>query len=343
MAAHWTVRDSAFSRFSPKLAFFVAGESVEALVATDRRGYMKFKVSMKNQYFADAKYFFKKSTPMITQNASKDEIIGAMLFFALGIERLLKSILWEINPIFVFTDQSFKNMAPALYSDKLLPSHKQNKEFSKKPNADVLTFKRSLLRAKEFSAATNKHLNVLFALSNYRDNIAHLPLEKIDFEKAKKLLIDHYISVGSDYSNELNIPIEELIGDQPPGLELLAKTSLSETERDIKQKLLSHHQYWKRISEDPSKSDKISKLNKKYERMADQYGLVECPACGNTAEIFVEPNYDYSDGEVWIVGIFPTSMYCEYCGLALETPEELNFIMAHEKVSDIEEITIDDI
>ena len=148
---------------------------------------MKFKVSMKNQYFADAKYFFKKSTPMITQSASKDEIIGAMLFFALGIERLLKSILWEINPIFVFTDQSFKNMAPALYSDKLLPSHKQNKEFSKKPNADVLTFKRSLLRAKEFSTATNKHLNVLFALSNYRDNIAHLPLEKIDLEKAKKL------------------------------------------------------------------------------------------------------------------------------------------------------------
>ena len=83
------------------------------------------------------------------------------------------------------------------------------------------------------------------------------------FEKAKKLLIDHYISVGSDYSNELNVPIEELIGDQPPGLELLAKTSLSETERDIKQKLLSHHQYWKRISENSSKSDKISKLNKK--------------------------------------------------------------------------------
>jgi len=45
---------------------------------------MKFKVSMRNQYFADAKYFFKKSTPMITQSASKDEIIGAMLYSLLS-------------------------------------------------------------------------------------------------------------------------------------------------------------------------------------------------------------------------------------------------------------------
>ena len=303
---------------------------------------MKSKVPMQNQYLEDAKYFFKKSTPMINQSVSKDEIIDSMLFFALGIERLLKSILWEINPIFIFTDQSFKNIAPALYSDKLLPSHKQNKEFSKKPNPDVLTFKRSLLRAKEFSATTNKHLNVLFALSNYRDNIAHLPLEKIDLEKAKKLLIDHYIIVSSDYSNELNIPIEELIGDQPPGLVLLAKTSLSETEHKIKQKLLSHHQYWKKISEDSDRFNEISRLNKIYEGIADRYSLIECPACGNTAEIIVEPDYDCSDGEVRIVGAFPTAMYCQYCDLELETPEELNF-MAQEKVSDVEEIGIDDI
>lgn len=139
-----------------------------------------------NNYLKDAQLFLKKASLIISKDIGEQQIIDATLFFALGIERLLKSILWDINPIYVLKEQQFKNTAPVLYKEKLLPNNLSNKEFSINPDSDVLTYRISLLRAKEFSTTTAKHFNTLFALSNYRDIIVHRPLNELDIDKLKK-------------------------------------------------------------------------------------------------------------------------------------------------------------
>ena len=176
-----------------------------------------------NNYLKDAQLFLQKTSLIISKKMVEQKVIDATLFFALGIERLLKSILWDINPIYVLKDQQFRNTAPILYKEKLLTNNLSNKEFSSKPDSDVLTYRSSLLRAREFSTTTAKYYNTLFALSNYRDIIVHRSLDELDIDKLKKLLLEDFINITKDYSIELNFPITELIGDRIHGLEFLSK------------------------------------------------------------------------------------------------------------------------
>ena len=92
-----------------------------------------------NNYLKDTQFFLKKASSIISRDIDEEQVIDATLFFALGIERLLKSILWSINPIYILKDQSFKNTAPILYKEELLTKNlSSNKEFSTNPDSDVL-------------------------------------------------------------------------------------------------------------------------------------------------------------------------------------------------------------
>jgi hypothetical protein len=127
-----------------------------------------------NEYLKDASFFLRRAAGLIEEGMPREKTIEASLHFAFGMERLLKSILFDLNPIYVYKSQEFKNTAPLLYRDRLLPNASHNREIAKEPDADVLTFKLSLLRSKSISQIADRHTNLLFSLSNFRDIIAHL-------------------------------------------------------------------------------------------------------------------------------------------------------------------------
>jgi len=283
-----------------------------------------------NNYLKDTQFFLKKASSIISRDIDEEQVIDATLFFALGIERLLKSILWSINPIYILKDQSFKNTAPILYKEELLTKNlSSNKEFSTNPDSDVLTYRISLLRTKEFSSTTAKYFNTLFAISNYRDIIVHRQLSELNINKLKKVLLEDFICILKDYAIELNIPIIELIGDKIHSLEFLSNEFAGGVEEKVQKKIEFYRSEWERIKNDPSQQERISSLQRIYTDK-NAYDHAECPACSNVAVFSAEIDYDYSDGMVNAVGVFPTELKCPFCGFYVSDSKEMDILKLHE-------------
>lgn len=64
-----------------------------------------------SEFLADAKKLILMSCGDISVQMNELEVIHATTFFSLGVERLLKFVLAEINPVFVLTSGDFKNAA----------------------------------------------------------------------------------------------------------------------------------------------------------------------------------------------------------------------------------------
>ena len=284
-----------------------------------------------NEYHEDASFFLRKAAKLISYLMAREEILDASLFFALGMERMLKGILYDINPIYVFKNQDFKHTAPLLYKSRLLPNASRNQEIASTPEADVLTFKLSLLRAKAFSGATERHSNLLFALANARDIIAHRPLSELDLDKLRLLMQRGFHPLVEDYAKEIGQKTSRFLGSEEVRLSnLSSKTKREEAlEEKIEAKLKSHAEQWAMRKEKPdyaqamqAKTNTIaaeSYLNVTYEK-------VECPACRNDALITIEPEYDIIDREGVLVGVFVSSLRCLFCDLVLDSYEELDYV-----------------
>ena len=60
------------------------------------------------------------------------------------------------------------------------------------------------------------------------------------------------------------------------------------------------------------------------------YDHAECPACNNVAVFSAEIDYDYSDGMVYAVGVFPTELKCPFCGFHVSDSKEMDILKLHE-------------
>lgn len=273
-------------------------------------------------YYEDASSFLSKCSALVKDQMSEADILDATLFFAIGIERLLKALLSRLNPVFVYVDQSFKNTAPLLYKDHLAPSAQSNREFSKQPDPKVIAYRLALLRAKEFSPSANRHYSTLLDLSDLRDIIVHRQLSEFDFDKAKALLAA-FLPITRDFATERGISLPELVGDQIHGLEFLTKQYAGSTEGRVKKKLEYYRARWDERKNDPEQSARIEQLHELYHD-SEAYDRAECPACGNVAKFSAELDYDYSDGQVYPVGVYPTALRCPFCGFYTDDGEEMD-------------------
>jgi len=281
-----------------------------------------------NSYLNDAKHFLCKCSVLISDEMSEQATLDATLFFAVGIERLLKAILCDLNPVFVYVDQSFKNVAPLLYKMRLVSSAQPNKEFAKQPDSKVISFRLALLRTKEFSATTHKYYNTLFSLSEARDVILHRELRGLDLEKAKALLAN-FLPISQDYAQERGISLPELIGEEIHGLEFLTNQYRADLPTKVEKKLQYYRDRWKRRRNDPSQSERLKHLFQTYTDL-EACGHAECPACGNIAVFSMEADFDYSDGQRYPVGVYPTALCCPFCGFYTNDGAEMDHLKLHE-------------
>ena len=90
------------------------------------------------------------------------EIINLTMCFALAIERLLKGILFDVNPLYILMEPDFKNSCKVLYSRKLIPEKVDSNELAKNTNEDVITYRNSLIMAQHFSSTISNNKALLF-------------------------------------------------------------------------------------------------------------------------------------------------------------------------------------
>lgn len=286
---------------------------------------------MKNEYMDDSSFFLKRAAVKTRDGMSKEAVVEAILLLALGVERLLKGILFALNPVYIYKTQDFKNTISLIYGGKLLPGWTENKEISGTPDGDVLTFKLSLLRTKAISRTAEKHTSMLFALSNWRDIVAHNTLSKLEIEKCRTLLLRDFYPLVRDFSSELNLSISRLLGSHEIRLASLSASHQESIEDKVNVRLDAHARRWAQLQNVSGYATKMKNKSERIVRAAankrDNFvQLVPCPACDNDAILTAEVDFDYDDGHVCPIGAFVSSLKCLYCKLEVEDYEEIDYL-----------------
>lgn len=285
---------------------------------------------LSGDYLADAQKLTKLASPHINSSMSPENAIQGALLFALGVEKLLKHVLADINPIFILKVADFKHSAPSIYGNRIVHTGK-NDEIDTKPDSDVITFRVSLGRSKVFSKAAIKYSQMLYTLAHWRDVIAHRPTSELDLAKVARMLQKDAFPLVTEFAAELGISLSEFFGDDEKRLtELSSKlTNREKFETEMNQLLANHLALWEHRS---SQGDFAAQANDITFSLLKQTGAdyaydgVTCPACGNLCTVRIEPDYDYADGESYQSGVYAEQLQCFFCDLKIDTYEALSCV-----------------
>jgi hypothetical protein len=279
-----------------------------------------------NPFGREAARFLAITASFVDHTMSDDACLQAALAFAVGIEKLLKSRLYDINATYVFKKPEFENTIAIQYPGAIVPE--AAKEFAaKKLDRDSISLRSAVQRAKAVSLVTLRHVNLIHSLADIRDLIVHgIPTED-DIARTRSLVQRYMYVLVRDFAEELGVKPTDLAG---PALVRCADVCASHEEdldKAIELRLESHRMVWeqKQLTAGDVKAiqDEMQAIRSKrrYGEFTQDY---ECPACGNVALLHADVDFDYSDGESYPVGAYLDRLECLFCGLAVDIPEELD-------------------
>ena len=285
---------------------------------------------MENEFLIDSKVFLKRAASLISSSIKDENAIVATLFFALGIERFLKGLLFEINHSFVLKVDDFSNSFQCFHSNKIIKGQERSEVF-KKSDEDVVNFRISIMRCKTFSPSILKHANMLFTLNDYRDIIAHCRLSLLPKENLKKILQRDFYQLLSDILSERSVNISSFLGRRHI---LLAKlsSSLAEKLKDRMEILISAHKNeWEKRKNSKKDIRQAERITTSFLEGKDRIH-VSCPACENSAIIQTDTEYIYDpwDRKNVPFSVSIINFKCHFCGLLLEDYDELDFFEMYE-------------
>jgi hypothetical protein len=292
-----------------------------------------------NKYFIDAGIFLRSASNKITKDINDDDAVQIALNIALGIERILKGILYDINPTYIYIEPKFDNTIQILYPDQLVL--KQSENLSKNPNKDVITFKISLLRAECVSFTTNKNRNLLFKIENIRDVLAHCDLAFLDIKDITLLIKRDFYPLLKSYCEELKLPSRHIFDNKHIRLATISSSLTSDLSLRINMLFEAHKEKWKMLSGNPGYiTDKIHETKLALDT-PNKYPI-KCPCCGNTGVFYLDPikEFNQQTKEENIVGAKLKLFRCRFCKLLVEDEKLFDELGFNKIVSAI--ILIDD-
>lgn len=283
-----------------------------------------------NVYYQDASLFLRRTATLIDDHMSPLVTMDGGLFFAFGAERILKGILYDLNPIYVFKTQDFKNTVSLIYKDRLLPGKANIPEITQTPDSDVLSFRNALLRVRAISATTWNYSGLLFSLAHARDIIAHSPLPELDVAKLKVLLQRDFYLLVKSYSEELKIPLPFFIESLEIKLSTISAKQQESLVDRIAMKLESHRKRWDTLGKTPGF---IEKTQVRTKSLLNNEGLIStpCPACGNEAVLTVEV-YEPAEGEELALNRSVKGLRCLFCKLSINDYDEIDHLKLNERL-----------
>ncbi|MGR9100197.1 MAG: hypothetical protein ACU826_06485 [Gammaproteobacteria bacterium] len=265
---------------------------------------------------------------------NNEDVIQATLNFAIGMERLLKGILFDINPTYILLSPEFKHSLKVLYEKKVINCDDSKSVLEMAPTTEVITFRNSLLRATAVSYAAQKNKNRLFGLSNIRDIIVHNNIELIDYSKARLLLQRDFYFLILDFVDEFKFIRANFFGESEDSLIEISKQHKQDIENVIRLKIEEHCRIWIKIKNNAKEvrnktiiTDELLESEHSYE--------TTCPACNQRAVLISEPDFvvDLETSEKKEVGEFVKIIKCLFCGLIIDDGIELD-VMGYGKSFD---------
>lgn len=280
-----------------------------------------------SDYLDDGAFFLREGSAKISEHMDRYTCIQSVLNVALGIERILKEILFRVNPLYILINPDFKNSAPLFYGEKIIDSEKSNKDMEKTPNGDVLTYSNSLLRACYFSKSTLDNKSLLFKISNYRDIIAHNKLSLINVDELKILLQRDLYRLVKSYSEEMGCSDSKFFGNANIKLADLSASLQEDVALSLAALFESHLSRWKQLKNRPGFINDKDKVTEEI-MLTDNKKTCTCPACKNTAIIYGKniSEFNVVTHQLNHIGTRVSALKCQYCKLILTDYKYLDYL-----------------
>ncbi len=275
-----------------------------------------------NPYQATAAQFIDRTLDMISTRADGVDVLVGLMTAALGFERIMKGVLWDVNPTYTLIDTSFKNSAPVLYAEriKLVGSQSQD-EIAARPNGDVISFRSAVLRSGLFSKIIDNNRAFLLKLNSYRDIIAHCDLGLLDEDDARAFLLGSVYPLVSIFAKERLIVLRKRMADEELLLNQVSIDFTIDVPARLKKRIELHRTLISRKS--GVEIQRIENLPHPKTRNDQWDELMDCPACGYKAHVRFEVDFDVEGGQAYPNGVFADYLSCPYCGLRVDDYQEL--------------------
>lgn len=293
----------------------------------------------RNEFHKDAFLLLKKVAKEIAdeQLTTDEKVIENVLFFAIGIEKLLKAMIYEVNPLFILETPDFKNAVPLLY-DTLV---KDKSEITKNPNGDVIAFHSSVMRTATFSNATLENKNTLMKLKNARDIIVHHNFNKLDISELKTLLQRDFYPLLSAISVEHNLGGQtNFFNNLHSKLARISSTLQDDIQKQITLKIEASSSHWNTLK-GASTFDRQKCEHKTAEMFSKDIAFpFECPSCNNYGVVFTSPilEFDSYRNEMRQTGSETKAFKCYFCDLEVTDYKELDYLKVKPETSKKQEI-----
>lgn len=280
-----------------------------------------------NNYIYDSGLFFREISVKLINDITDFDVINLTLNLAIGLEKLLKGLLYDINPSYILINPEFKNSIQVLYKDKLLTEVESLSELTKNPNSDVITFSNSILRTQAISKTTFENKNLLFNISEARDIIAHCELKYFDIQKYKLLLLRDFYPLLNSYSTETNIRKLHFFDGRHIKLAKRSSSLQESLEKEISLLLDAHLNTWYAIKGSFNYTSDMEKFTLKMKDFPNNE-LVKCPSCENYAVLYLNPIYEFDpiSGEKILIGKSIKKFRCQFCKLEVFDPKKLDLL-----------------
>ncbi|MNJ85075.1 hypothetical protein D3C87_25410 [compost metagenome] len=293
----------------------------------------------RNEFHKDAFVILKKVAKEIAdeQLTNDQKVIDNVLFFAIGIEKLLKSIIYDINPLFILETPDFKNSVPLLY-DTLI---KDKSEINKNPNGDVIAFHSSVMRTITFSKAALENKNTLMKLKNARDIIVHHNFNNLDVSELKTLLQRDFYPLLSAFSDEHNLGGQtNFFNNLHSKLARISSTLQDDIQKQISLKIEASSSHWNTLKGTHT-FDRKKCEHKTAEMLSKEIAFpFECPSCNNYGVVFTSPvlEFDSYRNEMRQTGSETKAFKCYFCDLEVTDYKELDYLKVKPDPSKKQEI-----
>ncbi len=281
---------------------------------------------MANPHRAQAARFLRLAAGFVDHTMTADAVLQATLCFAIGLEKLLHSILYELNPTYVHKKPEFENTVAIEYKARLTPE--AAKEWSaKKLDRDVISLRAAIQRSKAVSRVTLANVNLLHGFAELRDLIAHGTPDDSDIERAKGLVQRYLYPLTRDFAEELSVSPQDLGGGQLGRCADVSAENQESIKDTVNLRLEAHRLQWEERQVPSAERERIARETEEKSRKARRDKFMEkidCPACGNPALLHTCVDFDVGEGHAYPVGVFIERLECLFCGLLVELPEELD-------------------
>jgi len=285
-----------------------------------------------NNYIKDSTMFFKHVAKSIDVNLTEFQVIQLSLNFALGLERLLKGILFDINPVYILIEPDFKHSLKCLYSHKIIEESKNSKELASNPNEDVITFRNSLLRVQHVSKVCNENKNLLFNISNARDIIVHHELKGLNIDTLKEILLRDFYTFLDEISKELGIKRNEFIAGSNIKLSRISSTLQTDLDKKVKMILETHQETFKSLKGNGGYLKDKENVTEEILNTPNKEGI-KCPSCSNKAVVYLNPIKEYNpfEKDEITIGYEVMKLKCQFCKLSITDSILLDYFDIRDK------------